>query len=611
MPPSSESTKKSSGKPLTSTGIGSMVTADESGNLTIPASVREMLTLERARAAASSVVPQYPQYHVPDLPDGVVSDAVTGYARIGWAMLRRFREQNPLCKQILSSRHRSAARHSQLHDGRRDSVGFKVVHQDHFKQGAETPSYMPPFIKRAEDLIRSPSPGRWAPTTESLVVPLVEDLLVINRPTVEVMNVAGKPYDMAGIRPVDGAIILERAEYIQFFLNQAARVETHRSGDKSKETREAQRYIDLDPEVAATFVSEQTNHDIYGAEYVLVRNGIVEGTYSPGRIYMNPLRTRTDILYTPYHPSPLEDALEIIAAFWETWDRENVVFREGMWADTLLLFEAIDKQQYLSVLQQIREAGQGYHRSNKPITVHGLEASKVHKVELKSPPSEMQFAQRLILCANMVCSVFAEHPSSINWPEFQGGARSPLNERDRSEEIDATKWDGHKTDMKQVASLLTRVVREKIHPELMIICEFGEYDAMQQARLHEVRVKTTHSRNELRVADGDPPHGFYLTSEEYEKASDKDKALHDQNPWNYPDSPTFMQQAQALAAAAQAGQGQSTDDGVPAQVGPAAGAPAQKKTDAGAVEKKSASLEKGRRMDDLFVPLEAEDWQTY
>lgn len=599
---------KDSPRPLSTTGVGSMILADSDGNLTVGKSAREWFQLTSARSASVTAVPNYPRYHVPDLPSDVVSDMITGYARVGWAMLRKFREQNPLCKLIMASRHRTALQHAIIHDGRKTTVGFKTLHQDHYRAGVKPPSYIEPYIRMADELLRSPAPGDRAPTLGDLVVPLVEDLLVINRPVIEVLTSRDDPKQVAGIRPVDGALILERAQYVRFWLSEA----------KVKEQseiikRQVNHYIDRPAEDAATFVSEQTKHNIANAEYVLVRDGIVEGTYSPGRLYTNPMRTRTDILYTPYQPSAVEDAMEILSAFWETWDRENIVFREGSWADTLLMFEGIDNGEFNNFLQQIREAGQGYHRSHKPIMVRGMEASKVHKIDLKPPPNEMQFMQRVIMTANMVCSIFQEHPSSINFPEFQGGARSPLNERDRSDEIDAAKSAGHKTDLTLIANLLTKIVRDKIHPELIVVCNFGDYDAMSQARLHEVRVKSTHTRNELRVADGERPHGFYLSPDDYDKASDEKKAKHDQNPWNQPDSAVFMQQAQALSMASQMGQGQTTEDGVPAQACASAGA--GKGDVAGASQRPVAApkeaLSKGPRQRDLFIASNVDDWQTY
>lgn len=570
-------------------GLGSMVLQASNGDIILTKEAQDLMTLDAARRATTRNVPDYPLWHQSDLPDGVVSDKTVGYQQVGWQALRVFREQSPLIKSIHASRHRKAREAAQIWDGKPDSVGIQVVHESQLHGDREPPTGFDKFIRRAERLLDCPAPGQGFNTLDSLVVPLVEDLLTINRPALEVLTSTSDEDVVVGIRPVDGALLMERANYVRGWLNANA-------GDANVVARRARDYLDRG-DGGTDLVSEQVGKELTGEEYVLVRNGIVEGTYSPGRIYINPLRTRTDIQFTPYQPSAVEDALEAIAAFWETWDRENKVFREGFWTDTLLFFSEIDTGDFLNLVQQFREAGQGYHRSRKPMMVRGIEGSKVQSIPIKEPPSEMQFQQRFIMTAMLVLGIYQEHPSSVYFPEWQGGARSALAEHDKSDEINNARASGHKVDIRQICGQLTRVVKEKIHPELVVVYRSGEYNAMEEAKLHDLLVKTSTTRNDIRVAQQKIPYGFYLTAEELKTASEEDKKKWAENPWNQPDSDTFLKASQPK----EPGPG-----GAPGQPPGGGDKPAQ------ATKPKDDNIKPAKDMSKgLYVPMNVDDWQTY
>jgi hypothetical protein len=220
-----------------------------------------------------------------------------------------------------------------------------------------------------------------------------------------------------------------------------------------------------------SYISEQIREDLEGKEYVLVRSGIVEGTYSPGRIHIAPLRRRTDINYTPYQPSHVEVALELVAAYWETWDREMKVFREGLWADHLFfLTGAVDQKSFKDFLQQLRESGQGYHRSRKPMVVRGIDADAEFKsIPLKDPPTEMQFLQRFNMAMVGMCAIYQVDPSAVFHGSFQGGGDIPevdLEDTEGSEgtetENDDTSDDtGTNDDETMNEAFVTKLLNEK------------------------------------------------------------------------------------------------------------------------------------------------------
>ena len=596
--------RNSADRPTNVNGIGPRVLERDDGSLVVPSETMEWMKLDAQRRAAVTAVPDYPLYYVPGLPDGVADPLTSGYRGLGWAKLRRWREQVPLLCMIHARRARTIEAHAKIWSGRRGDVGFRVCHPSEFRAGEVVHPHIKRFIRQAEELLRSPAPGTRYDSLRAVCPPLNEDLLTINRAAIEVLPSRHDEGLVAGFRPVDGGIILERAEYIRHWLKQQTDTSLRQYLDQPDDPRVAER------------VSEAVQQNLVGKEYVLVRSGIVEGTYSPGRILVESLQRRTDIAYTPYQPSCVEEAMECIARAWAVWDSESRMFREGVWADTILFFSGnVTPSDYQEILQSFREGGQGYHRRGKPLSVRGLQDSDVKMVRLKDPPNDMLFVNAYVIACNHVSAIYSIDPSSIYMRPFDTRSAG-LNERDRSEEIESSSSDGHKVDLHALAAMFTRLIRTVVHPELEVRIEFGEYDAMSEARLHDVLVKSTHSRNEMRVARGDAARGFYLTAEEYADASDEDQKRHDQNPWNYPDSQTFMAQAQALQQAAAPA---DAADGMPdmeRQPGPKApetgGKPVAKAPAAPAAPKPPRvaddTMSKGQR---VFAPLPVDDWQTY
>lgn len=594
--------------PIGVSGIGPRVLKQSDGGILIPGSTLAWMDADAQRRAMTMAVPDFPLHYMSGLPDGVADPQTVGYRQVGWQTLRRWREQVPIICAIHASRARTAEFHSRVWDGRRDSVGFRVRHPKHYQPGKVVPAHMEKFITQAEGFLREPCAGsRKYSTLRGVVPPLIEDLLTINRMAIEVLTSSADPNKVVGFRPIDAGLIMERVEFIASWLTGHA--------DDEKHAKEVRRYLDMpDSSEAATYVSEVVKHNLPGQEYVLVRSGIVEGTYSPGRIMVESLQRRTDVNWAPYQPSCVEDALEAIAASWEVWNNETNQFREGFWADTMLLFSGgVNPADYQQVIQTMREGGQGYKRRGKPIPIRGLNPdSDVKVVKLKDPPTEMGWSKWFSLLAGMIAAVYSEDLSSINLASFGGRDSGGIFQRDRSEEIDNSRTAGHKVDLGACASLFTRFIRAHVHPQIEVDMEFGEYDAMEEARLHEVLVKTTSTRNELRIERGQEPWGFHLPAADYRTASDEDKTKHDQNPWNMPDSQTFMQQAQALAAGTQSGDAGQNDDGVPDLGAPGTGMMKTTTTKAEAKTTPPKPVKPPQPMAKGWGPaLPIDDWQTY
>jgi hypothetical protein len=92
-----------------------------------------------------------------------------------------------------------------------------------------------------------------------------------------------------------------------------------------------------------------------------------------------------------------------------------------------------------------------------------------------------------------------------------------------------------------------------------VIWEFGDIDPQKEAQLYEVRGRTDMTRNEIRLAQGLLPMGFWVEPEKIETLSDEDRDAYESNLWNQPTDPGFVnafaQAKQMEQYAAQGGEG--------------------------------------------------------
>jgi len=504
------------------------------GTLQISPEAYGRLFDDRRRRASVHQVPVTPRYTT-----GGIGDATTktqyGYDHASFEMLRETRQRIPLLGMIHAARARQVERFSMLWSGRRGDVGMRIVHQSHFEDGVEAPKGIEPFIQASKDMLSRPCPSKGFDALSSLTVPLVEDHLTINRMAIEVLSSSADPARVVGLRPVDGGMFLEPMSYVNHWMNQ----NVGRDGALTLGQSEQ------DPRRVLDMISESLDDDIRNVEYIMIRDGLPEAVYAPGKIIIRSQKRRTDIRFGPYQPSHVEEAIELTAAYWETWDRENRVFREGMWSNSMLLVTgALDAREYELFLQRFREASQGYKRSTKPIIMRNLAEADIKKIDLKDPPSDLEQQNRFAMVTAGVCAHYQMHPSAIFHKLWGAGQGNALQERNQEQEIIGANFAGHQQDLAAVCEHLTTFVQRHIHPELVVTMEYGVLDPLREAQINTEKVKTDCDRNEIRISQNRRPRAFYLDPDEYESASEDDKKKHDLNPWNMPDSQTFEKAAQ-------------------------------------------------------------------
>lgn len=533
---------------------------ESNGDLVIPRDVRKQLAAERVRKLQMTSVPNTPRHMMRAGGGvGVAKGHGTGIS-LSLSSLRHIRERSSLLQSIHAARNRQVRRMGRKFDGQLGHVGWRIVHRDHYQPGKEQPDAIKPFIKRFERIMEKPSPV-YCKTTGHLLSGLEEDLLTINRPALEVLHSVMDPNRVVGFRPVDGALIWPTLEYVEKWKRDTQGWHGHFTPTELTVQDEIQ------------LASEAMNFDLEGAEWCLVREGILEAVYPHGRLLVEPINNRTDIQFAGYPPGCVEEAIHTVTAAINAFDYNASLFTKGMMAEYALGISGdVHPEDVMAFVDQLREASQGVRRAHQPPILPLPTDGVIEKIDFKPTNKDMQFEVWQSLLIALATAVYRMDPTTINAKPWDGGSGPGLSESGRGEEIGLAKEEGLQTDLQHLSDCMLTPIAKRCHPDLMVVWEYGEDSASTLAELNTKRCQTSMTRNEARLSEGNRPMGFWLDEDELDELdedSEEFKKFH-ANPWNMPADPTFVNfvQGQQQAEQMQDQQMQQEPDGYGGEVDP-------------------------------------------
>jgi hypothetical protein len=287
-----------------------------------------------------------------------------------------------------------------------------------------------------------------------------------------------------------------------------------------------------------------------GAEYCLVREGIVEALYPRGQVIVGSLQNRTDIRYVGYPPSTVEQALGVVAAFVNTFDYNASYFTKGMLAEFILGVPAeMHPDDVDAFVDMFRESTQGVGTAWRPPILPIPAGQQFQKIDLKPSNKEMMYEVWMSLLLALATACYRMDPSTINGRPWAAGASPGLSEGNRTEEIGLAKEEGLQGDMQHLIDHVLNPLARRCHPDLRVVFEYGDHDESKEAAYYEVRTRVDMTRNEARLAQGLGPLGYWITREHYENGTEEERAKFDQNPYNMPADSSFAQMVKAQSQA--------------------------------------------------------------
>lgn len=528
----------------------------ESGDVVMSRESIEQRANDRARAYTLSKVPSTPR----DVIRGYGPAVEKGhgqYAAISFHQLRMLRERSLLIQAIHAARRAAMRRYAVRWSGREGDVGWDIRHERHHEKEFDLPDEMVPVINRAKRMMSQPS-ERYCRSLTSALVMLEEDLLTINRPSVEVMHSLFDGERMVGWRPIDGGIIWPTLEWLEVW----------QASDASRR--------ELDVNTALDQASRAVGFDMHGAEFALVRQGVIEQVYRPGELIVSPLQTRTDVHNAGYPPSQLEESLLAITAWVNAWVWNDSRFTRGLVNDYAIGISGdVAPEDVHAFRDQLNEVATGINRAHQPPIMSLPMDGALQRIELGAMAGDMQYGEWMSAITSVACAIYRMDPSTINIKPWDPSGGSKLSEANRSHEIQSAKMEGLIGDLEHLASEVLTPIVQRIHPELVFIFETGEEAARSRAELADMRSKVDITRNEVRIGNGDHPIGFYLDARDVADASDEDQKKYFDNPWNHTTDGqlgTFLNQVAMQKQFGQGG-GEQDADGFGGPPGGESGAP--------------------------------------
>lgn len=531
--------------------IGAGVTRLDNGDLQISSGALQQLRSERLRRVTIQGVPSTPRHVMRDGGGLGVGKGYNQLYQITHEALRSIRERGAIFQTIHAARRYQVQRLCTLSDGSEGSVGFRVVHKDHTDPDAKPPDGFERYVERFKRIIQRPLPSYDFNTMSSMMVPLIEDLLTINRPCVEVMHSLLDPELVVGFHPVDGAMIWPTLVWMEKWKTENPRW----SGRFQAKDLTEQHQLEL--------ASKQMNLDLFSGKHVVVREGILEAVLPPRKMIVAPMRKRTDINLMGYWPSHVEEALELGVAFINSWNYNSNYFTRGMLAEFALGISGdVHDDDVDAFVDMFREATQGVDRAWQPPVIPLPSDGDIKKIDLKSPNKDMGFEIFMSLQVALASAVYRMDPSTINAKPWDAGASGALSAPNRHLEIALAKEEGLRGDVQHLTDEVLNPLARRCHPDLRVVWDWGDVNPKDKAEVFEIRGKTDLTRNDIRLQQGRRPKGFWMSDEDIEalreeSPEDEKVGRYDANLWNMPTDPGFVNSAMQQQQMAQ----MDSDDG--------------------------------------------------
>ena len=548
------------------------IVVDKNGLPQMTEATPTLLQVERLRQS------QVTRQRIPSAPKYLWPDAMgQGVTRNAWGEpltdrhLRQYGRKSPIavkaryacvsqvssgCGLLLGTKH--------TQDG--SQAGVRVVHKDWSRDEA-APQGFDKYIRRAEQLLDTPFDGdSFSPAVlslQQLIQGLYGDVFDLNRGVLEPI---WRGNECIGVRPADGGIIIPAWETVQKWCGH---YDTTIVGKVDLGT--------LDPQSQRELVSQDIRNRMVNAgygdpnvdltdpetEWVVYRDGIVDGSFKRGELIVLPMLTSTDIEYAGHMPSYLQLGMEFVAMSWTIHDFQGRKFTDGAWTSMILALigEGYDDEGFTNFLNDYREGAKGYQRANKPHMVHLADGGDLKAIDTRPPVTDAEFVRLSEIVENGFCAIIRRHPEIVNGSISQAGGGSRLNGPSEDLRIRISKEEGQVTDVRHMAAYLTKFVRMAVHDDLRVVPVFPSAD--RKAVIEVLTLESLHIRtvNEFAVQQGIEPMGFYLPRSEFNVANEADRQKFLKNPYNYPHAPDFVK-IQKFVAGLSAGEPADTGDAV-------------------------------------------------
>jgi len=397
---------------------------------------------------------------------------------INFQTLRDIAERSALIAACLSTRQHQRVRFSRIAmRSKRGEVGFRVVHRRAQEKGFKTPEGFDLLCREAEQMLMQPWRMFWdegaiykeiEPNNASFASKFVEDLLVINRPAIEL---ALDPLRIPrGFGAIDGANVIPTFQALKYVcsINKDFPKDFDTSYHAYRQTmqRVAERYkINVD---------ERT-------EYLFLQSGRPVAGYRSDELILAPIFPTSDVRRAGYPKSLTEKAIFLILSEIMAMTANSRYFEFGSMAEVIVAMKGQWDDKHIKDLESIMQGNMsgvpGMFRTPLVAVPNGKDDIDV--IQLKQNHRDMLFDIYIQKLTNLCCAVFRMHPSEINEAPRAGDNAGALNQASQTKQINMAQEQGLETILQHEKQSVYDPILQRIDPDLCLEWDYGQNEMEQ------------------------------------------------------------------------------------------------------------------------------------
>ncbi len=416
---------------------------------------------------------------------------------------RRIGESSMINAAIHQRRRDGIRALTRRHDGRRHQPGWKVVHVRHHEPDfdANQVEGLDARIRRAERILKCPHPV-FAPALDSVVIPLLDDHLSIDRAALNVVwdSTRTRPLQMV---PVDGASILP----VDLWADRWVKVNGERQLGIGYDPAEASSVENFD--FAYRHLSER-GIDISTLAYVQIgdENSMEPIAWLDQRdVILGVANPSSRLDRWGFGRSPAEASWVASAIYLFGIGYVLDFYRNGLANHIGVIEGSFRTEDLVSMVNVLRTQHSGAQNQHRIPFLPLPTGARLNVLPTRVGAQQMQFAETNHHLAMLVASFYSEDAGSLNLTQRGPGQGSALSEPSRDEEQRAKRSDGLLNNGHFICDRFLTPVVQAGDPELMCIWA-GIDDEKEEL---EVRLRRERldggwiSQNEARLEEGRDP----------------------------------------------------------------------------------------------------------
>lgn len=398
---------------------------------------------------------------------------------ISFFVLRQIAERSPVLASIISTRQHQRLRFCQV--ARRSTgkgeVGFRVVHARQYEKDFKVPEGFELLARECEKMLEHPWRVFWdegqvykeiEPSFSSFSSKIMEDLLIINRPVIELgLDPLRIPRAFGAI---DGANIIPTFSALKYLTS------LNRDMPKEWETNwnAYRRTLQMVSDKYKISLDERTEH-------IYILAGKPVAGFRNDELIIAPMFPQSDIRNAGYPKSLTERAIFIILAEIMAMTSNSRYFEFGQMAEVLIAMKGNYNDKHIKDLESIFQGNMTGVNGMFRVPLVAVPGGKddIDVIQLKQNHRDMLFDVYIQKLTNLACAIFRMHPSEINEAPRAGDNSGGLNQASQGKQIDMAQEQGLEAILLHEKTNIFDNILQRIDPDLRFEWDMGRNEQEQ------------------------------------------------------------------------------------------------------------------------------------